>query len=79
MKKFTTYGSVCSGCGHSHRSFESALKCLRSNQQGCRIQGGYSDRSIYEYDPNNANHEPIPRSSLGWVNPEAFGWRFIMI
>ena len=47
---YTTKGSVRLGCGHKHRSLETAVRCLRSDQIGCGRQGGYSDRRIERTD-----------------------------
>jgi hypothetical protein len=43
---YTCWGSVRGGCGHAHRSVQAAFACCRRDQNGCRQQGGYSDRGI---------------------------------
>ena len=43
---WTTQGEVRGSCGHAHRSWKAVLKCLKHDQDGCRMQGGYSDRRI---------------------------------
>jgi len=43
---YTTVGSVRGRCGHQHRTLEAAVACRRADQQGCRSQGGYSDRVV---------------------------------
>ena len=37
-------GSVQGACGHKHRSARAVLRCLYDDMQGCKSQGGYSDR-----------------------------------
>lgn len=47
----TTYhcqGSVRGRCAHAHRTLAGALRCLHADQAGCREQGGYSDRAVYD-------------------------------
>lgn len=39
-------GSVRGNCGHRHRSLRAAARCLREDQAGCEMQGGYSDRHL---------------------------------
>ena len=46
MKYYTTWGPVRGDCGHAHRSLSSAMRCLASDRDGCRLAGGYSDREI---------------------------------
>lgn len=46
MRAFSTRGSVRGGCGHRHRTPEAAGRCAREDQQGCKRQGGYSDRVL---------------------------------
>lgn len=41
-------GPVRGWCGHKHRSEEAAQRCASSDHQGCRTQGGYSDRRAVE-------------------------------
>ena len=43
---YTTFGSVRGGCGHRHKTLESARRCLDKDQSGCGSQGGYSDREV---------------------------------
>lgn len=43
---YTTHGSVRGGCGHRHRTAETAERCLRGDQDCCSDQGGYSDRQV---------------------------------
>lgn len=52
MTKPTYYcdGSVRGHCGHKHRTVETAIACLERDSQGCKSQGGYSDRSVYRSD-----------------------------
>lgn len=43
---YTTVGSVRGCCGHCHRSYEAAERCLARDRRGCHRQGGYSDRRV---------------------------------
>ena len=54
---YTTKGSVRGSCCHKHRSLETAYKCLKSDQDGCRSQGGYSDREILNSDGSRLNED----------------------
>ena len=47
---YTTRGSVRGECGHQHRSLRTAEKCRRRDADGCRSQGGYSDRRVCRGD-----------------------------
>lgn len=47
VKHYTTYGPVRGGCGHRHRTLETAMRCLRDDGRGCQMQGGYSDRTVH--------------------------------
>lgn len=47
-KYYVTSGSVRGDCPHKHRTEGGARECLMDDQAGCRSQGGYSDRSVYE-------------------------------
>ena len=51
-------GVVRGWCGHKHTSLAAAVRCLRSDQDGCRQQGGYSDRAIYLYDDEGHRQGP---------------------
>ena len=46
--RYTTRGSVRGACGHQHRTILGALRCLARDQSGCKAQGGYSDRTVYD-------------------------------
>jgi hypothetical protein len=50
MTTYTTRGNVRGGCGHKHRSLETAWKCLQRDRSGCQSQGGYSDRQVVRAD-----------------------------
>jgi hypothetical protein len=43
---YTTRGSVRGSCGHKHRTIGAAVRCLHSDQAGCRTLRGYSDRTV---------------------------------
>jgi len=43
---YTTFGSVCRGCGHIHKTIRAAMDCRNRHHRGCASQGGYSDRVI---------------------------------
>lgn len=50
MNTYYTCGSsrcVRGNCGHRHRTLSGAARCIKEDQQGCRSQGGYSDRSLF--------------------------------
>jgi len=47
---YTTRGSVRGCCGHKHRTMSAAVRCLQSDQAGCRSQRGYSDRVVRVID-----------------------------
>ena len=46
MTTYTTIGSVRGCCGHKHRTIKAAVDCIKRDQSGCAIQGGYSDRDV---------------------------------
>jgi hypothetical protein len=48
MTHFITTGDVRGQCPHRHRTVQGALACLRRDREGCRSQGGYSDRVLVE-------------------------------
>jgi hypothetical protein len=50
MATYSTYGSVRGCCGHRHNTIDAAEACLAKDQDGCRSQRGYSDRSVVEVD-----------------------------
>ena len=54
-------GSVRGWCGHKHRSLDAAVRCRRGDDNGCALQGGYSDRVVYLYAGNKRQGvaEPI--------------------
>jgi len=41
-------GNVRGNCGHTHRSLKAAIACLVHDRSGCKAQGGYSDRRLYD-------------------------------
>lgn len=43
---YTTRGHVRGTCGHKHRTIKAAQKCVQRDREGCRAQGGYSDRMV---------------------------------
>lgn len=49
MTSYTTYGSVRGGCGHKHRTIETACRCMQRDQRDCKSVRGYSDRSVVLY------------------------------
>ena len=68
---YTTEGSVRGSCGHKHRTLQGAADCLKRDAAGCRSQGGYSDRSLYQIDGEETtrlvrtgygdyDYEPLP-------------------
>jgi len=66
---YTTRGSVRGGCGHKHRTIETAVKCLRRDQADCRRAGGYSDRCVVRSDG-----EPMDAEDEAWIDerPETY-------
>ncbi len=48
MKTYTTDGLVRGSCGHKHRTLSGAVRCLNRDHAGCKSQGGYSDRDVYD-------------------------------
>lgn len=50
MTGYTSKGQIRGECGHTHRTIRTALKCTERDRQGCREQGGYSDRFVYGVD-----------------------------
>lgn len=47
-KGYICEGSVCGWCHTFHRTLAGAVRCLREHRRSCKMQGGYSDRYIYE-------------------------------
>lgn len=43
---YITKGRVRGCCGHKHKSIAAAARCVKSDNSGCKSQGGYSDRTI---------------------------------
>jgi hypothetical protein len=68
MTTYTTTGPVRGTCGHEHRSIRTAAECLRRDLDGCRQQGGYSDRSVVRTDG-----EPLTERELGYADAETDG------
>lgn len=52
-------GSIRGRCSHKHRTYSGATKCLKDDQDGCEMQGGYSDREIYSSDSNQVTIEEL--------------------
>lgn len=52
MSTYTTRGSVRGGCGHRHKTIESALACAERDARACASLGGgaYSDRRVARTD-----------------------------
>ena len=50
----TCFGSVRGHCGITHRSLRTAIKCVRSDGDGCATQGGYSDRTVMIVDEDES-------------------------
>ena len=50
--RYTTWGRALHGCGHLHKTVETARQCIRKNQRDCERQcsGGYTDREVREVD-----------------------------
>ena len=78
---FTTAGSVRGGCGHKHRTLESAERCLCADARGCRKVGGYSDRSVYAIGHDGTETRYLTffefgRALIGESTPDAGAWAF---
>lgn len=43
-------GRIRGRCGHKHKSFFAAEKCCKRDMEGCKSQGGYSDRFVSEVE-----------------------------
>ena len=43
---YTCWGSVRGCCGQVHTSTEEAIACIGDDHDGCKGQGGYSDRHV---------------------------------
>ena len=56
MTRYTTYGSVCGGCSHKHRTIETAERCADRHQRELNSVRGYSDRRVL---PIDADELPI--------------------
>ena len=41
---FISWGSIRGACGHKHRTHAAAYQCSKDDREGCKSQGGYSDR-----------------------------------
>ncbi len=50
MTQYTTYGSVRGGCGHKHRSRQTAERCAYRDQDNCNSIRCYSDRRVLPVD-----------------------------
>jgi len=64
----TCYGSVRGCCGHVHRSWDAAQRCVERDQRGCQSQGGYSDRHVI-----TTVTRPEVRAALGYRVARALG------
>lgn len=50
MRTYTTEGDVRGTCGHKHKSARTAGECAQRDADGCRSQGGYSDRYMVVHE-----------------------------
>lgn len=57
---YSAVGSVRGSCGHLHKTARHAWACVRADQNGCREQGGYSDRAIERSDGVLVDEEGNP-------------------
>lgn len=44
------FGDFCGWCGHVHKRVDTAKKCLDRHKKGCEMQGGYSDRKLFNLE-----------------------------
>jgi len=47
---FEARGNVRGTCGHKHQTEAAAEKCCKRDMDGCKTQGGYSDRFVSEVE-----------------------------
>jgi hypothetical protein len=45
-RTYTCIGDVRGSCPHKHTTLVGAAMCLKRDVDGCRKQGGYSDRHV---------------------------------
>ena len=53
MMGYTTIGQVCGGCGHHHRTLESAYRCADKHHKAVQKHNGsnaYSDRQVVHFN-----------------------------
>ena len=53
MSTYTTSGSVRGDCGHQHRTIGAAVRCIDTDDRGCKRscgQDAYSDRRVIQGD-----------------------------
>ena len=50
MSYYTTWGPIRGCCGHLHRTYETAVRCISRDHRGCVKQGGYTDRMLRVVD-----------------------------
>ena len=73
-------GAVRGWCGHKHRYYRTAEKCLENDQIGANSQGGYSDRIIQTHKESCDNYPNIigiNGTGCTGCGPELRSWRII--
>lgn len=54
LKYYVCVGDSRGYCGVHHRTYAAAERHLEQDRQGCKGQGGYSDRLVEGRDENDA-------------------------
>lgn len=67
---YYTEGDVRGGCGHKHRSQDTAIDCLERDRKWCASAGGYSDRCLYHSDGGYIDTEYTDDGQLITVEDE---------
>jgi len=62
--EYTTYGPNSGGCGHRHRSPETAADCRERARQSFRRAGTFSDRRVVLISPG----DPLPAEASGEIH-----------
>ena len=64
--RYQCRGDVRGCCGVDHKTLATAAKHLQLDQVGCRSQGGYSDRYVYEVEQHRGR-----RPGAMWTDGQA--------
>lgn len=69
QEMYVCIGSVRGWCGHRHKSIAKAIKCIERDGQGCKTQGGYSDRLTYRLSDVREKGDRVWLPSSTYVRP----------